>query len=132
MLAEHLSTISGQHADGQMGREKALAFITICSIAVVFVLKTVSVLHSEESPLQNSRHHREPVETSRTGEVWLGSFGWKGCVLSIIPAARRRAIVHLLLLLLWCLVVREALLAGRLGRSRLHVRDILLQHEWNG
>jgi len=29
-----------------MGREKALAFVGICTIAVVFLLKNFSVLHS--------------------------------------------------------------------------------------
>lgn len=58
------------HADGLMSREKALAFITICSIAVVFVLKTLSALHSEGSLLTNSRqHHREPADTVRIAEV---------------------------------------------------------------
>ena len=57
------------HADGPMSREKALAFIVICSVAVVFVLKTFSALHSEASFRQSSRQHREPSDTVRIGEV---------------------------------------------------------------
>lgn len=57
------------HADGPMSREKALAFVVICSVAVVFVLKTFSALHSEAPFHQNPRQHREPADTVRIEEV---------------------------------------------------------------
>lgn len=50
---------------GWMGRsrEKAIAFVGICAIAVVVVLKNVSVLHSRGSLVQGRRE--QPVEKVR-------------------------------------------------------------------
>lgn len=45
-----------------MGREKALAFMAISFIATVFVLKTVSVLHSSGSLVQKQQR---PVDTTK-------------------------------------------------------------------
>lgn len=44
-----------------MGREKALAFIAISFIAIVFLLKTVSVLHFRGSLVQKQQR---PVDTT--------------------------------------------------------------------
>lgn len=56
------------HADGHMVREKAVAFIAISFMAIVFVLKTFSVLHSKGLLLQGPREQR-PVDTVRVAEV---------------------------------------------------------------
>lgn len=55
-----------------MGREKALAFIGICTLAVVFNLKNLSVLVSRGSVAQ------PPREPALALEVCV-------CVLSLVP-----------------------------------------------
>lgn len=50
--------------DGDMGRDRAVVFIAIAVIAVVFVFKTFSLLHSKGSLVQGGRE--SPVDT-----VWI-------------------------------------------------------------
>lgn len=50
-----------------MGRDRAVVFIAIAVIAVVFVFKTFSLLHSKGSLVQGVRE--SPVDTVRIAEV---------------------------------------------------------------
>lgn len=57
-----------------MGREKALAFIAISFIAILFVLKTFTVLHARGSLFEGPR--KRPVKPI---QIEVGGFGRSGC-----------------------------------------------------
>lgn len=60
--------------DGDMGRDRAVAFIAIAVIAVVFVFTTFSVLHSKGLLVQGVREN--PVDAVRITEV-IGLLAWR-------------------------------------------------------